>query len=194
MIRATPTDVANEARRLAKRSVVTVALDGFSGSGKSTLAHELARDLGCAAIVTGDDFYRVMDDVQRWELAPEEGVALYFDWDRLRDEALVPLRSGTVARYRPYDWDAGGGLGSRHVEVQPAAVIVIDGVYSARPELSRFVDLAVHIEASQAVRQQRLADRGHGNEQWNERWDAAERHYFSRIRPPESFDLVVPGE
>jgi uridine kinase len=193
-MRVSPGNVATEAVRLAKRGVVMVALDGFSGSGKTTLAHQLALDIGSAAIVTGDDFYRVMDEGQRWDLSPEEGMTLYFDWERLRDEALVPLGSGMPARYRPYDWQAGAGLDKRNVDVQPAAVIVVDGVYSARPELSCFVDLAVFVDTSLAVRQQRLAQRGHGNDHWNVRWDAAERHYFSRVRPPESFDLVVSGD
>ena len=171
-----------------------MALDGFSGSGKSTLARRLALDIGTASVVTGDDFYRVMDDAQRRELAPEDGMARYFDWERLRDEALAPLRSGMPARYRPYDWQAGGGLQGSNVEVQPSAVIVIDGVYSARPELSDLVDLTVLVDTSRPVRQQRLARRGPDNEGWNARWDAAEHLYFSGVRPPESFDFVVVGD
>jgi uridine kinase len=171
--------------------VVTVALDGFSGSGKSTLARKLAREVGPAAVVAGDDFYRVMDEGRRRELSPEDGMARYFDWERLRTEALVPLRSGVPARYRPYDWQSGGGLEQRVVEVRPAAVVVVDGVYSARPELSDLVDLAVLVDTSPSVRQQRLAQRGRSGGDWDARWDAAERVYFSTVRPPESFDFVI---
>lgn len=28
-------------------------------------------------------------------------------------------------------------------------------------------------------------------ETWHERWDAAEDYYFTEIRPPKSFDIVV---
>jgi hypothetical protein len=35
--------------------------------------------------------------------------------------------------------------------------------------------------------------RGHGNDGWWPRRGAAEDHYFTTIRPPQSFDLVIPG-
>ena len=191
MTRSSPADVGAHVRRLAAHGVVTVAIDGYSGSGKSTLAGRLALDAG-AAVVSGDDFYRVMDDDVRRELAPADGVARYFDWERLRDEAIVPLRSGLSARYRPYDWVAGGRLEQRTVEIPPAPVVVVDGVYSARPELAAFVDLAVLVDTPRSLRAQRLAERGDDGG-WNARWDAAEQVYFTVVRPPDSFDLVVTG-
>jgi len=180
-------------RGLVAGDVVVVALDGFSGSGKTTLARRLVERLG-GVVVEGDDFYRVMDDAVRWDLDPSQGVGRYFDWERLRDEALVPLRCGRAASYSPFDWAAGGGLCPRTVTVGPSSVIVVDGVYSARPELSALVDLAVLVSTSQQVRDERVADRDHGNQRWHSRWAAAEQYYFANVRPPESFDLVVDGD
>jgi len=191
MIRSSPAHVGAHVRRLASRGVVTVAIDGYSGSGKSTLAGRLA-PYGGATVVTADDFYRVMDDAVRRELAPEEAVARYFDWERLRDEALAPLRSGLRARYRPYDWATGGRLARRTVQIPPAPGVVVDGVYSARPELAAFVDLSVLVDTPRSLRAQRLAERG-DDDGWNARWDVAEQVYFTVVRPPESFDLVVTG-
>ena len=180
-------------RGLASRDVVAVALDGFSGAGKSTLAHELTEQLG-GAVLEGDDFYRVMDDARRWGLQPAEGVDFYFDWERMRDEALTPLRSGLVATYLPYDWAAGGGLSPRCITVAPAPVVIVDGVYSSRPELSSLIDLAVFVETSRQARNERIRSRNHGNDRWHARWTAAENFYFQRVRPPDTFDLIVQGE
>ena len=185
--------VAGAIRGLAARDVVAVALDGFSGSGKSTLTHRLATQLG-GAVLEGDDFYRVMDDRRRWDLGPSEGADLYFDWERLRDAALTPLRSGAAAIYSPYDWAAGGGLSARSVTVGPASVVFVDGVYSSRPELSALIDLAVLVDTSQHVRDARIASRKHGNDRWHSRWTAAEKYYFEQVRPRDSFNLVVQGE
>ena len=185
--------VVGAIRGLVVGDVVVVALDGFSGSGKSTLARRLVERLG-GVVVEDDDFYRVMDDAVRWDLDPSAGVDLYFDWERLRDEALVPLRGGMAASYSPYDWSAGGGLCPRPVTVGPASVIVVDGVYSARPELSALVDVAVLVSTRQHVRDERVSHRDHGNDRWHSRWAAAEQHYFANVRPAESFDLVVDGE
>lgn len=64
----------------------------------------------------------------------------------LRNEALLPLRAGHATRYRPYDWRAGAGLARQVIEVPPTLVIVVDGVYSGRPELRNEIDLAVLVE------------------------------------------------
>lgn len=176
----------------SRSDVVVVALDGYSGSGKSTLAQRTAAAHG-GIVVVGDDFYRVMRDTDRWALAPADGVALYFDWQRLRDEALAPLRAGDVAAFRPYNWAAGRGLHPAPVTIGPATLVVVDGAYSARPELAQFADLAVLVDTPEDVRAVRLAERGHGNDAWHSRWNAAETHYFRQIRPPASFNLVVPG-
>ena len=86
--------------------VQMVAIDGHSAAGKSTFAAALAARLD-AALVPGDDFYRVMKNEERAQLSPSEGVERYFDWERMRAEVLVRLRDGRDAVYRPYDWGSG---------------------------------------------------------------------------------------
>lgn len=107
------------------RSIV-VALDGHSGAGKSTLATTLA-DTVTAAVVHVDDFYRDMPDVERRELSPARGVDRYFDWQRLREEALVPLERRERAQFRRFNWSAGGGLTSA-VTVEPRDIVIIEGL------------------------------------------------------------------
>ena len=43
------------------------------------------------------------------------------------------------------------------------------------------------------VRRARLASREEPTflADWHRRWDSAEWYYFSKVRPPETFDLVV---
>ena len=132
-----------------------------------------------------------MPEDERWGLGAAEGVDRYFDWQRMRREALEPLRLGRAARYRPYDWVAGGGLVAAEVEVAPADVVIVDGVYSARPEFGDLIDLAVLVDTPAEERLRRLRARGHGNDRWWSRWSAAEDVYFASVRA--SFDLVVSG-
>ena len=171
---------------------LVVAVDGASAAGTSTLAAAVGRRLS-ASVVAGDDFYRDMPEARRWALTAAEGVDLYFDWQRLRKEAIEPLRAGRVARYRPFDWRAGAGLAEQVVEAVPTPVVVVDGVYSGRPELGDVVDVAVLVETPAAERRRRMAARGHGNDGWWSRWDAAENLYFATVRPASSYDLVVSG-
>ena len=73
-------------------------------------------------------------------------------------------------------------------------MIVLDGVYSARPELADLIDLAILVEAADdTVRRQRLLAREGAPfmDAWHRRWDVAEDYYFTHVRPRSSFDLVI---
>ncbi|MYW63405.1 AAA family ATPase [Streptomyces sp. SID8379] len=173
---------------------VLVALEGMGGSGKSTLAEALA-GLCAATVVHGDDFYRPMDPGERAALTPEEGVDRYFDWQRLRDEVLAPLTAGRDAVYRRYDWGSGGLAPDETHPVARTGVVVVEGVYTARPELAGFYDLVVYVDTPPEESMRRLRERGHdhGPLDWEARWRVAEEHYVATTRPRERADLVVPG-
>jgi uridine kinase len=173
-----------------------VALDGRSGAGKSTLAARLADTLD-AAVIHGDDFYRDMADPARVELSPAQGVARYFDWERLRDEALTPLVQRESAEFGCFNWLAGRGL-TRAVTIDTRDILIIEGVYSARPEFDDLLDLKVLVEAGEDDREQRRQQRSRtvsrsDPDGWDARWDAAERVYFESVRPMNTFDLIVLG-
>ena len=171
---------------------MVVAIDGRSGAGKSHLAEQVARELGGATMVHVDNFYRDLADEERLGLSPEAGVDRFFDWQRMRREAIEPLRARRTAYFRPFDWDR-GRLGEQSTTLGPASVVVVEGVYSARPELADLIDLAVLVTVDEAVSRARLAAR-HDPPAMASRWEAAEDVYFSRIRPPASFDVRVDGE
>ena len=74
-------------------------------------------------------------------------------------------------------------------------MVILDGAYSARPELADLFDLRVLLDAPAGLRRERLIEREGEDyrEEWNARWDEAEQWYFDRVAPPESFDLVIPA-
>jgi uridine kinase len=168
-----------------------VALDGGSGTGKSTLAAAVGGHLA-AAIVDGDDFY-AGGTAAEWDArSPAANADHCIDWRRLRSEALEPLLHGRAASWHPYDWRPGGGLLPTMRTCEPSEVVILDGAYSARPELADLVGLAVLVDAPAAERRNRVIARDSPmDETWFARWDAAERHYFTAVRPPAEFDLVV---
>ena len=120
------------------RNVAVVAVEGPSGAGKSTLARELVEAGDQTALIPGDDFYRVATDDERRAWTAEEGARKYFDWERLELEVLGPLSRTGRCRYQRYDW-ASGKL-SEPVQLPNAHVVLIEGVYSFRPELRRYYD------------------------------------------------------
>jgi uridine kinase len=182
------------------RAPSLVALDGGSGSGKSTLAVLVAAELN-AAVVESDDFFAAEITDAEWDaMEPRERAAAAIDWRRLRREALEPLLSGKPASWHPFDFAAGARADGTYpmaveaVTREPASVIVLDGAYSARPEISDLIGLAVLVDVPSSERHRRIALREEDKAflaAWHARWDAAEDYYFTHVRPASSFDLVV---
>jgi uridine kinase len=186
-------------RQNGRHAHIVVALDGPSGSGKSTLARAIAEEIA-AVVVPVDDFFAAHIPDAGWDARSAEARARdVFDWPRLRREAVEPLREGKTARWHAFDFEAGVlpdgtyGMSSDWVSRDPAPVVLLDGAYSAGPQLADLVDLTVLVDAPEGERRARLEAREdpHFLEAWHARWDAAEAHYFTRVRPPSAYDLIV---
>jgi uridine kinase len=78
-------------------------------------------------------------------------------------------------------------------ERSPKPVVLLDGAYSARPELANVLDLSMLVEATPTTRQARLEARNAPDvlRQWHARWDPAEEYYFGQVRPRSAFDTVL---
>jgi uridine kinase len=182
-------DRLREARTTGQTALV--AIDGLGGAGKSTLADQLRQTLDRAAVVHVDDFYRPIAEAERGQLGAEDGYRRYFDWERLRDDVLVPIGDGLPARYRRYDW-ATDALAESH-QVAAGSVVIVEGVFSTRPELGSYYDATVFVDTPREERLVRMLDRGYGDESWVEHWMAAEDLYMTNVRPMEHVDLVLDG-
>jgi uridine kinase len=181
--------------------VFIVAIDGHGAAGKSTIAEAVAAATG-AALVHTDDFFQTQSPRPAPPLRPalpprpapppgRPALADYYDWRRLRTQALEPLRARLGAAFRRFDWERGSGLDGT-VTVEPSDLILVEGVYSAAPELGDLVDRSVFVDTPEQERLRRLRGRVKP-EEWDDQWLLAERAYFDAIRPPSSFDLIVSG-
>jgi uridine kinase len=177
----------------ATRTPVLVALDGRSGAGKSTVAVQVGAQVG-ALVIDGDDFYRGGTDAYWDALGPAEKMDLVIDWERQRS-LLEQLRRGEAVTWQPYDWDADDGRLGAPVTAGPAAVVLLNGAYSARPELSDLYSQRVLLTVARDVRRERLLRREgeRYRAEWEARWSEAEDLYFDVLMPPAAFDLVLDG-
>ncbi len=179
-------------RHLGEHHPLLVAIDGHNAAGKSTLAAEVASKIE-AVVIDGDDFYAGGTAAQWDEMSPAEKADHCIDWRRQRP-LLEMLKSGETVAWHPYDWDIHDGrLAAQPRVCAPAPVIILEGVYSARPELADLMDLRVLYEAPPALRRQRWKAReGEGSfDDWTRRWSDAEDWYFSQVMPSNRFDLVL---
>lgn len=171
--------------RAGQPGMLVVAVDGPGASGKSTMAAAVTEATG-AALVHTDHFFQ-----PRPGRRAGPSVDQYYDWRRLRAEALEPLRARQNAVFRRFDWDRGRGLDGV-VTVAPGDLVLLEGVFSASPQLADLVDRSVFVATPGPERLRRL--RGLvAPEEWDADWLLAEQAYFELTRPPASFDLIVPG-
>ena len=184
-----------------------VALDGRSGTGKSTLARRfstLVNDVAespAAAIIESDQFY-AGGSAAFWDsLSVSERLDHVIDWRRLR-AVLEALRTRGGARWRRFDWDSPGWdtmpapLHPVHEVCRAAPVVLVEGVYSGRRELSEWVDVSVLLCVDEHDRQRRLRSRERDafDAAWDRRWSSAEDHYFDTLTTPDRYDLVLSVE
>jgi uridine kinase len=165
-----------------------VALDGRSAAGKTMLAAALGERLD-AGVIEGDDFYA--GGVAVRAEPPAAMVAACTDWQHQR-LVLDLLRSGREASWNAFDWEAFDGRVCTELTVMsPKPIIILEGVYAARPELADLIDIAIMVRADEGVRESRLLARQEHTGPWEKQWHAAEDYYFEFVRPLTSFNMLV---
>ena len=153
-----------------------LCIDGPAGSGKTTLATAVADLAPACHVVHMDDLY------PGWDGLPQVGAQLA--------GLLRPLAEGRPGRYRRYDWHA--GVFAETVTVEPAALLVLEGVGSGSRGTADLVTALVWVEAAYDLRMRRGLERdGEAFAPHWEAWAAAEDEHFARERTRERADLVV---
>jgi uridine kinase len=151
-----------------------ICIDGPAGSGKTTLAREVA-DVAGARIVRMDDLY------PGWE-----GL---FDVEPEVLGLLQPLSEGRTGTYRRFDWTANAYAETHQVE--PATILVLEGVGSGNRAWRHLVTTLVWVEAPEDVRLARgLARDGAGYREHWLRWMDDESRLFAQEDTRAHADLV----
>lgn len=155
-----------------------LALDGPAGSGKSTLAAAVAERVPGTRVVGMDDLF--------------EGWSGLADVDAQLSDLLEPLSHGFPGSYRRWDWLAG-----RYVErvvVEPAPLLVLEGVGSGAGRFDQLRTLLGWVEAPYDLRLERgLRRDGETFAPHWEQWACEEQRLFTRERTRERADLWING-
>lgn len=155
-----------------------VCVDGPAGAGKTTLAEAIAAAAPGTPVVHMDDLYA------GWDGLPEV--------DRQLSGLLRPLAEDRAGSYRRYDWAA--GRFAETVAVEPAPLLVVEGVGSGSRVVADLVTVLVWVDAPYELRMRRGIERdGEAFEPHWAAWADAELVHFARENTRGRADVTLDG-
>jgi len=182
--------------------VVICGITGADASGKTHLSRQLAERLRrrfAVTIIHVDDFHNPKTIRYAGVDSAESYLTRSINFPRLIDEVLRPLRADRSLDYDGSVLDLASDAFVKRVryKVEPGDVVILEGVFLARPELHRYLHLLVQLTAEEAVLRARgiARDRPHLGAAAEERYDrkylAAQRLFSSAHQPGAIADIVV---
>lgn len=173
-----------------KQNTLLIGIDGCGGSGKSTLANLLKEECSNVTVVHMDDFYFPSNQII--QVPPtQKPVGADVDWKRVVKQVVEPISRSQDGYYQRYDWET-DQLAEWHT-VPIGGIVIIEGVYSTRNEMSNLYDFTIWVECPRETRLSRGIERD-GEEargMWEDNWMISEDLYVKEHRPHHQANLVV---
>ena len=171
---------------LEEKNFVMVAIDGKCTSGKTTLASKLAEIYDCNVFHMDDFFLRPQ------QRTPERfaEVGSNVDYERFREEVLLPLKSGKAFSYRPFDCKS--FTLAAPVTVVPKKLTVIEGSYALHPYFGDPYDLKILLTVDPEAQRKRILERpAFLHRRFFEEWIPMENRYLETFQIPQQVDLIL---
>lgn len=184
---------------------VRVAIDGVDGVGKTMLADELAvalSDRGRQVIRASVDSFHNPKSV-RYSLgrnSPEGYFRDSFNYSLLTCELLGPLGPDGSLHYRPavFDHRTDSAIAVPVDTADRNAILLFDGIFLHRPELSSYWDFSVFLDAPFEVTIARAAARDDTSPDVdapeNQRYVQGQQLYLQTCEPKRSATMVIDNE
>ena len=172
---------------LSQKETSLIALDGSSGCGKSYLSEAVKTVYGDKLqIIHMDDFFLQQHQRTNERLAQPGG---NIDYERFEQAIIKPYLQGTLSSYQKFDCRT-MSLG-KQVELPPARIYLVEGVYSQHPVFSTYYDLKVFLKIDTNQQLERIRQRS-GEillAKFIETWIPMENTYFSAFDIEKKADL-----
>ena len=173
-------------RALAEKDRFILAIDGPCTAGKTTLAGILEKRYGCT-VFHMDEFFLRPEQRTSQRLAQPGGNV---DYERFREEVLLPLSAGNPFSYRPFSCREQAL--TEPVSVKPSRLTVVEGTYSLHPYFHDPYDLKVFLTIDPELQRQRIYLRPQWKqERFFREWIPMEQKYFDAFSVRQHCDLVL---
>lgn len=165
---------------------VVISIDGPCGGGKTTIANEIEKNLGYN-ILHMDDFYLPF---QKRDKNWTNIIAGHMDFDRIIDTVLEPYKNKQKTNYISYDCHSDKYL--QEIPIDLDKFLVIEGSYTAHPNLSKYVDLKIFVDIDKDEQVKRLTKRNPDVvDKFLSMWVPFENNYFNTLKIKDNSDLVL---
>jgi uridine kinase len=183
-----------------------VAIDGIDAAGKTSLADELAkhlrkkdREIIRASV---DDFHNPAQiRKSKGDLSPDGYYQDSFNYNALIRCLLTPLGPGGNRLYQEkvFDLDHNRPVKSPIKEASQDAILIIDGIFLLRPELSPFWDLSIYLDISfknathrGALRDaERIGSFAEAQRRYRDRYVPGQKLYHLEANPLDKADILI---
>lgn len=175
-------------RALAENAPLNVAIEGGSASGKTSLAALMESVYDCN-VFHMDDFFLQPHQRTPGRFAQPGGNV---DYERFKQEVLVPLARGEAFAYRKFDC-ASMSMGET-VAVTPKMLNITEGAYSLHPRLRDAYRISVFMDSDPEVQRARILARNGAEmlRRFTNEWIPMENAYFEFTGVRDSCDIILP--
>lgn len=171
---------------LSEKPQVIIAIDGNCTAGKTTLAAHLGNIYNCN-IFHMDDFFLTPPLITKERLSTPGG---NIDYERFRDEVLLPLASCKTFNYKPYDCHSRALADS--IYIHPKPLNIVEGTYSMHPQLAGVYALSVFLHVEPDLQRARILERDSSlHENFFQKWIPMEELYFKKCRVKERCGIFI---
>ncbi|MBN1499924.1 MAG: hypothetical protein JW982_07210 [Spirochaetes bacterium] len=166
-----------------------VCIDGPDFPGKTEFIGRLSLPSDEYQVVNFKDFFTTELFSRRTDI---KQIGASFNWTRLRDEILIPLKNSETATYNKVNSKT-KKIHTTH-KIHPKGLIFIEGTYTNRIELRSYYDFKIFISADTETRLGRRFKTGFkriNNCRLSDENLIEDKYFISEHKPLENSDIVI---
>lgn len=192
---------------IKRETPVLVCIDGVDGAGKTYFARRLTNELKSVfnnvILCSVDNFHNNRDI--RYQKGKDSDIGFYedsYNYSKLISNLLMPFKMGTgVYIDSIFDVDNNTTNISRAKEVSMDSILILEGVFLQRPELSHFWDLRIFLDVdfettlnrniNRQIDKSRIGLKEEIKLRYKTRYMPGQKLYFKQADPKGNANIVI---